>query len=125
MGQGSINLIIICVAFVFVGWIAKSYIAKGGHSDCCGTDSPVRAKGPKDKDLSHYSHTYTVKVNGMSCSNCVTTVTNAFNAMGDTLAEVDLESGVATVHTKAALNPAQLTRVVRNAGYGVGEITGE
>lgn len=122
MSQASINLIIICVVFVAVGWVAKNYIKKGGHSDCCGTDGPVKAKGPKDKNLSHYNHTYTVKVNGMSCDNCAKTVANAFNSEDGFMAEVDLSAGVATVHTKEAVNPAQLTRIVRNVGYGVGPI---
>lgn len=115
-------IIILVIAVVFVAVVAN-YVKKGGHSDCCGTDGPVVAKGPKDKNLANYSHTYTVKVNGMSCENCAKTVTNAFNALGDTMAEVDLAAGVATVHTKAPVDTETLTRVVRNAGYGIGPIS--
>lgn len=117
------NVIILLVILLAVIFIVRSYIQKGGHSDCCGTDGPVAARGPKDKDLSHYSHTYTVKVNGMSCANCQKTVANAFNAVEGTMAEVDLAAGVATVHTKDARSAEELTRVVRNAGYGVGPIS--
>lgn len=118
-----INVIIILAAVLLVVFIGRSYIMKGGHSDCCGTDGPVVAKGPKDKDVSHYPHTYTVKVNGMSCQNCVKTVANAFNAQEGTMAEVNLEEGIATVHTKEPADPEILTKIVRNAGYGVGPIT--
>lgn len=117
------NVIIIAVIAVVFILVVRSYIKKGGHSDCCGTDGPVSTKGPKDKDLSHYSHTYTVKVNGMSCDNCAKTVANAFNAQEGTMAEVDLAAGVATVHTKEPAESEQLTRIVRNAGYGVGPIS--
>lgn len=117
------NVIIVLVIAVAVVLIVRSYIQKGGHSDCCGTDGPVVAKGPKDKNVANYSHTYIVKVNGMSCENCVKTVTNAFNAVEGTMAEVDLAAGVATVHTKGERTAEELTRVVRNAGYGVGPIS--
>lgn len=116
------NVIIILVIAIAVVLVVRSYIQKGGHSDCCGTDGPVVAKGPKDKNVNNYSHTYSVKVNGMSCENCTKTVANAFNAMSDTMAEVDLSAGIATVHTKAPVDSETLTRVVRNAGYGIGPI---
>lgn len=116
------NVIILLVILLAVVFIVRSYIKKGGHSDCCGTDGPVVAKGPADKNVANYSHTYTVQVNGMSCENCVKTVTNAFNAVPDTMAKVSLAKGTATVYTKDARSAEDLTRVVRNVGYGVGTI---
>lgn len=118
-----INVIIILVIVLVVLMVVRNYIKKGGHSDCCGTDGPVVSKGPKDKDLSHYNHTYTVKVNGMSCENCAKTIANAFNAQEGTMAEVDLKEGIATVHTKEPADAEILTKIVRNAGYGIGPIT--
>lgn len=117
------NVIIILVILLAAVFVVRSYIKKGGHSDCCGTDGPVVAKGPADKNVANYSHTYTVQVNGMSCENCVKTVTNAFNAQPDTMAEVSLADGLATVHTKGERSADDLKRVVRNAGYGVGTIS--
>lgn len=117
------NVIIIAViAVVFIA-VVVNYVKKGGHSDCCGTDGPVAKKGPADKNVANYSYTYKVKVNGMSCENCAKTVTNAFNSQPDTMAEVDLAEGMATVHTKTPADSETLTRIVRNAGYGIGPIT--
>ena len=117
------NVLIVALVVVAVAVIARNYVRKGGHGDCCGdTAGHVKLKGPKDRDVSHYTHAYTVDVTGMSCDNCAHTVANAFNSQDGYYAEVSLKDGQALVRTKDAATPDQLARFVRNAGYGVGKI---
>lgn len=118
-----INIVIIAVVVVAAVLIIRSYVARGGKGDCCGGADVVRTKGPKDRDASHYAHTYEVKVDGMSCENCAKRIANAFNARPGTMASVDLAAGVATVRTKDAAEADELRRVVRNEGYGAGTVT--
>lgn len=117
------NVIIVAVIVLAVVFVARGYIKKGGHSDCCGDSGEVRLKGPKDRDASHYSHAYRVQVSGMSCDNCAHRVANAFNAEDGMSAEVDLAAGEALVRTKEPVEPDALRAIVRNTGYGVGSVT--
>lgn len=117
------DVVIIAIIVVAVAVVVRSYIKKGGHSDCCGDSGEVRLKGPKDRDASHYAHAYRVKVDGMSCDNCAHRVANAFNAEDGMSAEVDLAAGEALVRTKEPVEADALRAVVRNAGYGVGAVT--
>lgn len=117
-----INIVIVVAVAIAAALVIRSYIARGGKGDCCGGADVVRAKGPADRDASHYAHTYEVKVDGMSCKNCAKRIANAFNAMPGTMASVDLASGIATVRTKESADVDGLRRVVRNEGYGAGAI---
>lgn len=121
----SANVIIIAVIVAAVVVVAYNYVRRGGHGDCCGdVTGPVRVRHPADADASHYDHEYTVQVTGMSCDGCAKVVANAFNSQDGYLAEVSLADGSATVRTKQPVSADELRRVVRNAGYGVGTITG-
>ena len=118
------NFIILAIIVVAMAVVVRNYIRKGGHGDCCGdTDGNIKLKGPKDRDVSHYTHAYNVTVTGMSCDNCATKVANAFNGQDGMYAEVSLTDGKALVRTKEVVDADALKAVVRNAGYGVGEIT--
>ena len=116
------DLIIIAIIVVAVAVVVRNYIAKRGHSDCCGDDDSVRLKSTSSRDAGVFPHAYTVEVNGMSCDNCAHRVANAFNERPGYLAEVDLATGLATVRTKEPASADELTRVVRNAGYGAGKV---
>ena len=119
------NVIIIAVIAVAVVAAVRGYVRRGGHGDCCGdTGGHVRVVRPADADASHYSHEYDVQVKGMSCENCARTVTSAFKSRDGFLAEVSLAEGLAKVRTKQPASADELRSVVRNAGYGVGTITG-
>ncbi len=117
-----VNVVIVAVV-VAAFFVIRGYISRGGKGDCCGDADVVRARGPKDKDCSHYAYAYDVKVEGMSCENCAKRIASAFNALDGTMAEISLEEGVAHVHTKQPADADMLRRVVRNEGYGVGPIT--
>ena len=93
-------------------------------SGCCGSSgekSPKRIK-VKDKDLSHYPHQCTMKVDGMSCGNCAVRVENALNAMEGVWARVDLEAGEAQVYMKQKYEDKALKDAVKAAGYTVFKI---
>lgn len=119
----AINIIIVVAVVVAAVFVIRSYVARGGKGDCCGGAEVVRAKGPADKDASHYTHVYQVKVDGMSCENCAKRIANAFNARPATMASVDLAAGIATVRTKDAADADELRRIVRNEGYGAGAVS--
>ncbi len=117
------NIVIVAIVVVAAALAVRRYIIRGGHGDCCGDiDGVVQVKGPKDRDESHYDHAYDVEVTGMSCDNCASKVTNAFNAEDGLFAKVSLKDGVAHVFAKQAESDDDLKRVVRNAGYGAGKV---
>lgn len=119
----AINIIIVVAVVVAAALVIHGYVARGGKGDCCGGADVVRAKGPKDKDASHYAYAYQVKVDGMSCENCAKRIANAFNARPGTMASVDLAAGMATVRTKEPAEADELRHIVRNEGYGAGSVT--
>jgi len=101
----------------------RSYM-KRLASGCCGSSgekSPKRIK-VKDKDLSHYPHQCTMKVDGMSCGNCAVRVENALNAMEGVWARVDLEAGEAQVYMKQKYEDKALKDAVKAAGYTIFKI---
>lgn len=117
------NIVIIAIIVIAVAIVAKNYIANAGHSDCCGTDAPVRPTKRPTKDASSYTHAYDVAVEGMSCENCATRIANAFCAQEGLTADVDLAAGIAHVRASHEMAEDTLRRIVRNEGYGVGKIS--
>lgn len=117
-----VNVIVVATVVVAVVLIVRKYILAGGKAGCCEPDESVRLKGPKDKDVANYPHEYKVEVTGMSCDNCANKIANSFNAENGTFAEVSLKDGEALVHTKETADANRLKQVVRNAGYGVGQV---
>ena len=81
------------------------------------TDCPVNEKGEENMS----QETRTLKVEGMSCPNCVRHVKNALEGLGVT-ADVDLASGTAVVHMTAPVADDQLKKAVADAGYTVADI---
>lgn len=62
----------------------------------------------------------TLQVQGMSCGHCVATVTNAVCALdGVTDVAVDLSTGEVEVTSETALDLAELSAVIDDAGYEV------
>ncbi len=59
----------------------------------------------------------TLKVDGMMCKHCVAHVTKALNAIPGVTAEVDLQSGTATVETALPVPDEALVKAVTEAGY--------
>lgn len=68
--------------------------------------------------------TITLKIDGMTCGGCVSSVTRVLNeTAGVSNAQVDLASGTATVQFDAAqTNAAALIDVVEDAGFDAAAI---
>lgn len=63
-------------------------------------------------------NTTTLKVEGMSCQNCVRHVREALEQVdGVQSAEVSLEQGSATVHHEQPIEPQKLIAAVQEEGY--------
>ena len=60
-----------------------------------------------------------IKVEGMMCQHCVAHVKQALEALPGVTADVDLDSGKATVHADSMPDDAALTQAVEQAGYKV------
>ena len=115
---------IICVLLIIISVFGIRSYMKRLASGCCGSSgekSPKRIK-VKDKDLSHYPHQCTMKVDGMSCGNCAVRVENVLNAMEGVWARVDLEAGEAQVYMKQKYEDKALKDAVKAAGYTVFKI---
>ena len=103
-------------------WHQKLYEASGFRLlRIVREKSPKRIK-VKDKDLSHYPHQCTMKVDGMSCGNCAVRVENVLNAMEGVWARVDLEAGEAQVYMKQKYEDKALKDAVKAAGYTIFKI---
>lgn len=96
----------------------RIYLEVVGKKSCCsgGSTSSVKAKGPKDRDISHYPYSESFNVFGMNCAACAKTVKAALESTG-VLAEVDLASAKAEVHSKEPVNFDVLKKTVHASGY--------
>jgi copper chaperone len=61
-----------------------------------------------------------IKVKGMSCGHCAAAVTKAVQTLpGVTQVQVDLASGVVHYESSGPVSEADLSRVIKAAGYEV------
>lgn len=67
------------------------------------------------------SETKTMRVQGMTCDNCVRHVTKALQSVkGVSTVSVDLKSGMATVQLDPSVaTPAAMAAAVQKAGYAL------
>ena len=111
--------IVICVLAIIVVCAILSIRKRIKYgSACCGTRAATPKKiKVKDKNKSHYPHTYTLIVDGMHCSNCARRVENALNSKEGVWATVKLESKSVLVLSKNPLEEAQLSKAISEVGY--------
>ena len=116
--------IIICVVLAAAGVYGAISYRKRLTSGCCGSaGGPVEKKHRvKDKDPSHYPFRKCLKIDGMSCSNCVNHVENALNGIEGVWAKEDLMSGSDDVRMKEGISDQVLKQTVKDAGYQVYKI---
>ena len=114
-----VNVIIVLILVVAVGYGIYNYVHHLNHGGgCCGEhDAPARKVKATDTNKSHYLHRLVMGVDGMTCQNCQRHVENALNAMTDTLAEADLSAQKVTVWTKADADEDAIRQAIRDAGY--------
>lgn len=115
MATGIICLILLMICIFGI----KSYAKRLSHGCCCGGGDTVKKGKPKDRDKSHYAHTYRMEIEGMTCSNCSTRVENALNGQDGCYAQVDLGKRTAWLYTKLPLTEKEAREIVRKAGYRV------
>ena len=92
-------------------------------SACCGTrDAAPKKIKVKDKNKSHYPHTYTLIVDGMHCSNCARRVENALNSKEGVWASVKLEDNTVLVRSKNPMQWEDFSKTISDAGYTLIEL---
>ena len=121
------SVIILLVLAVICGYGVYSYVHHlrcGGG--CCGErEAPDRKVKVGDKNKSHYPYTLYLKVDGMTCGNCVRRVENALNRLDGVWASVEMDRHMATVRMKEILPEETLKKAVKDAGYLVLQVSGE
>lgn len=108
-------IILLCV---YGGYSYFKKLRQGGG--CCGEREAAEKKVKvADRDKSHYPYAVTLKVDGMTCSNCTRRVENALNRLDGVWAAADLGKGTALVRMKQPLDEKVLRDAVRGSGYTV------
>ena len=121
------SVIILLVLAVICGYGVYSYV----HHLRCGGGCSGEREGPDrkvmvgDEDRSHYPYTLYLKVDGMTCGNCVRRVENALNRLDGVWASVEMDRHMATVRMKERLPEETLKKAVKDAGYLVLQVSGE
>lgn len=109
-------LLVLC----FIG--IRSSVKRIAHG-CCGSGGDeIKKVKVQDRDLSHYPYSCSMKVDGMTCSNCKKRVENAFNEKEGFWAKVDLKENSVQVYSKQQVPEEELRAIVRKAGYQPGEV---
>ena len=114
----TILILILIAVIAAAAYFSVKRLRKGGG--CCGEHAAAEKRvGAKDRDPRHYPHSLTLRIGGMTCSNCARRVENALNALDGTWARADIGTHTAKVRTINAPDEALLRRTVSDAGYSV------
>ncbi|HBG66242.1 MAG TPA: ATPase P [Treponema sp.] len=115
----SASAIIIVLLVAAVALAVKSIVHRIRYgSSCCGAkDAPAKKIRVKDKDTSHYPHSYTLQIDGMHCGNCARAVENALNSMEGVWGRVSLEKKSAAVLSKQPVARESFDKALSDAGY--------
>ena len=120
----AILLAVLVLACIYGGYAYVKKLRAGGG--CCGPHEAAEKKvRVADRDKSHYPYTAVLRVDGMTCSNCVRRVENALNRLDGVWAEADLGQETARMRMKRPLEDRVLADAVRDARYRVREIKRE
>jgi copper chaperone len=116
--------VVICIVIAALVFLGSRNYRKNLRSGCCGSgsDAPPKRIKVQDRDLSHYPYEKILDINGMTCSNCVTNVQNALNALDGVFSKVSLDQKKAVVHMKENLPDQLLRKTVAEVGYTVGTV---
>lgn len=113
------TVLIILVLIAICGYSLYSYLHKLRHGGgCCGEhDAAPKKVKVQDRNRANYPYSVRLRVDGMTCSNCVRRVENALNSLPGTWATVSLENHQAAVLLKQPPEADALRQAVRDAGY--------
>ena len=117
-GMEFMSTVIICIILIIICiFSVKSYMKKVSHG-CCGSGGDeVKKIKPKDKNIFHYSFTFKIDIEGMSCDYCKRRVENAFNEKEGFYAVVNLKKKSALVRTKRKVSQDELKEIILEQGY--------
>ncbi len=113
------NAVIIAVLVLIVGLAVYSTVKRIRYgSSCCGEREPGEKKvHVKDRNKANYPFAYTLKVDGMHCSNCALRVENALNRCGYRWAKADVGNKRVELLSKQEENDTELGRIIAASGY--------
>lgn len=97
--------------------LAARHLFRSLRSGCCGTGKTMKKIHSADKVAAHYPYVKVLKIEGMTCRNCVIRIANALNSLEGVFAKVTL--GKAVVRMKLNLPDDRLQQAVAKEGYTV------
>lgn len=120
--MATVIIFIVIAVIVFFG--IRNY-RKNMVSGCCGSESDAapRKIRVQDRNLSHYPYKKVLKIDGMTCRNCVIHVQNSLNSLDGVFSKVDLNKKSAKVCMKEEISDQLLRKVVSRVGYTVMSIS--
>lgn len=107
-------LYVLIAALVVLGLVYAIVSIKKKGSASCGCQC---SECMKSSNATEYAHTYTIRIDGMSCEHCKARVENAFNELEGCSAEVNLDEKIATLHSVKELTEAVMKQTVENLGF--------
>lgn len=112
----SVILAAVVAAAAMAAW--KKFTRGGG---CCPErEAEEKRVKVRDRDRSHYPYKVTLKIDGMTCSNCARRVENALNSMeGVWVQEISFGEGIVRMLCKEEPELQEVRRKVAEAGYTV------
>ena len=109
-------ILVIIVAIAVYGTVRR--IRYG--SSCCGEHDPADKKiKVKDKNKANYPFSYSLKVDGMHCSNCALRIENSLNRSGFRWARADVGNKTVSLLSKQEEDENELRNIIAQAGYTV------
>lgn len=110
------NIAIIIVLLVMLAFAVKETVKHfKGESACCGGASKAKKKKLKNKVINKY----TLKIGGMHCKHCVSTVTAVINDFDGAAGRVSLRKGEAVVLCDREIDIEEMKEKIRRRGYEV------
>lgn len=94
---------------------------KGG---CCGverTNQPINQK-VKMVNKNNFTNIKEIKISGMSCDHCKTTIENLFNLNSNSYIDIDLQNNRAKLYSKDYIDNDEVIGKISSAGYKVIEL---
>lgn len=109
------NIIIVVILLIMVAFGIRETIKHfKGEGDCCGGSS---SKPKKKKLKNKVIRTYSFRIEGMYCQNCVNAVTRAINDIDGAAARVALNKKMAKVYCDREIDACVIEEVIRKRGY--------
>lgn len=94
-----------------------------GKGSCCGgcegCQMPSKPRKLKQKVLGKK----VIRIQGMTCSHCAAIVQNALQKSDGISADVNVQTGTATVSYSVPISDAKLRECIENVGYKVTQIS--